>query len=253
MPFISIVGNKIYYLERGQGLPIVFLHGAGSSHLIWGSQFNFLSHLGRAIAFDLPAHNKSEGPGRESVVEYADDLSEILDSLAIDRGMLVGHSMGGAIALAYALARPDRVAALGLIATSARLQVLPAFLEGFRTDFDRTVDKIIAYYFGPEADARMIEKSAAQLRASGQAIVLSDFSACDKFDVRDRLAEIRTPTLVICGAADQLTPPKFSEFLADKILGARLALVEKAGHHVMIEKPETVNLTLMSFVSNLDF
>jgi pimeloyl-ACP methyl ester carboxylesterase len=251
MPTVSIADEEIYYIERGQGRPLVFLHGAGSSHLIWGAQVNALAPHARVIAPDLPGHNKSSGAGHNTISGYADVVAQFLDELAIREAILVGHSMGGAIAESFALAHPDRVAALGLVATGARLRVLPALLDGFRNDFDQTIAKIIALYFDPNADARMIKKSAELLHACGQSVVLGDFSACDQFDVRERLAEIQAPTLVVCGAADQLTPPKFSELLTAKIPGAQLVLVERAGHHVMIEKPETVNRALEEFLAKV--
>jgi pimeloyl-ACP methyl ester carboxylesterase len=254
MPTLDLGKEKIYYVERGastnarQGTPVVFIHGAGSSHLIWGAQVRALGDRARALALDLPGHFKSQGSGRDTITAYAEVVRGFLDALAIERTIIAGHSMGGAIAQTLALAYPDRVAALALIATGARLRVSPSFLEEFQNDFDNTVDKIIAYYFARGADPRLIEKSAAVLRACGQPIVLGDFNACNDFDATARLAEIRVPTLVLCGTADQLTPPKSSEFLASQIPNAQLALIEGAGHHVMIEKPDAVNRALSEFV-----
>ena len=255
MPFVEIEREKIYYVERGastnaqQGAPIVFIHGAGSSHLIWGAQLRALGDVARALALDLPGHHKSQGAGRDSIDAYAQVALQFLDARVIPRAIIVGHSMGGAIAQTLALAHPERVAALALVATGARLRVSPVFLDGFQNDFDATVDKIIAYYFAAGADARMIEKSASLLRACGPRVVLGDFSACDAFDATERLAQIRARTLVICGRADQLTPPKYSEFLAARIPNARLTLIEGVGHHVMIERAEEVNRALREFIS----
>ncbi len=257
MPFVQVGDEKIYYVERSddslarRGMPVVFIHGAGSSHLIWGAQVRALGDVTRTYALDLPGHSKSKGQGRDSINAYAEVARVFMDALAIERAVIAGHSMGGAIAQTLALAYPDRVAALALIATGARLRVHPAFLEGFRNDFDNTVEKIIAYYFAANADPRMVEKSAALLRACGQRVVFGDFSACNAFDVSERLAKIRMPTLVVCGREDQLTPPKSSDFLAANVPHARLELIEGAGHHVMIEKPDIVNRALMEFVQKL--
>ena len=250
MPFVDIGSEKIYFIERpGQGTPIIFIHGAGSSHLIWGMQMRALGERTRVIALDLPGHNKSQGTGRDSIDAYAEVVCAFLDALAIPRAVIVGHSMGGAITQTLALMHPARVAALALIGTGARLRVLPAFLEGMQNDFDGTVDKIIQYYFAEGADPRMVEKSAAQLRACGQSVVLGDFGACNRFDVTGRLADIRAPTLVVCGREDQLTPLKYSEFLAAKIPGAWLAVIDRAGHHVMVEQPEPVNRALSKLLA----
>ncbi|CAG0943739.1 Epoxide hydrolase A [Anaerolineae bacterium] len=78
-----------------------------------------------------------------------------------------------------------------------------------------------------------------------------DYTACNGFDISTRVVEIRAPALAICGTADKMTPVKYSEFLVSKISGARLALVEGAGHYVMIEKPGQVNQALVEFVKGL--
>jgi pimeloyl-ACP methyl ester carboxylesterase len=254
MPFVDIGKERINYVERGASTsaqlrtPVVFIHGAGSSHLIWGSQVRALGDRARALALDLPGHFKSDGVGRDSIAAYAEVVLQFLDALALERAIVVGHSMGGAIAQSLALAYPDRVAALALVATGARLRVSPAFLEGFQNDFENTVDKISAYYFARDADPRLIEKSAALLRACGQLIVLGDFTACNGFDASERIPQISVPTLVLGGTEDQLTPPKSSEFLAVKIPDAQLVLIDGAGHHVMIEKADAVNRVLKEFV-----
>jgi len=260
MPFIEIGNEKIYYVERGgastpaqRATPIVFIHGAGSSHLIWGAQVRALGDVARVMALDLPGHSKSQGSGRDSITAYAEVVREFLDVLAVERAIIVGHSMGGAIAQTLALAYPDRVAALALIATGARLRVSPAFLEGFQNDFNATVNQIIAYYFARDADASMVEKSAALLRTCGQAVVLGDFSACNAFDVSERVAQISVPTLVLCGREDQMTPLKFSEFLAAKIPNVQLAVIDRAGHHVMIEQADAVNRALSDFIGAVSF
>jgi pimeloyl-ACP methyl ester carboxylesterase len=79
-----------------------------------------------------------------------------------------------------------------------------------------------------------------------------DYSACNVFDVMARLGEIHAPTIVICGEQDRMTPPKYSELLVSKIPGAQLALIENAGHSVMIEQPHAVSRALFDFVKNLD-
>lgn len=252
MPTANLGDQRIYFVERGSGgVPVVFIHGAGSSHLIWGAQVRALGDSARALALDLPGHYKSPGRGRDSITAYADVVRGFLDALAIQRAIIVGHSMGGAIAQTLALTYPNRVAALALVASGARLRVSPAFLDGFRKDFDAAVDRVITHYFAANANARLVVKSAELLRACGQRVVLDDFSACNSFDVTERLAEISAPTLVLCGREDAMTPLKFLEFLAAAIPQAQLAVVEGAGHHVMLEKPEVVNRALLSWIQDL--
>jgi pimeloyl-ACP methyl ester carboxylesterase len=102
--------------------------------------------------------------------------------------------------------------------------------------------------FAADAEARLSELSEEQLRACAPEVTHADFAACNAFDVMARVGEIAAPTLVIVGRDDQMTPLKFSEFLASKIRDARLIVVERAGHSVMLEQPEVVNEAVRAFV-----
>ena len=255
MSFANVGNEMLYYVQQGtRGLPVVFVHGAGGSHLIWWNQIRALASIARPVALDLPGHGKSDPPGHTTVQDYGDAVLKLLDALAFDRAMIVGHSMGGAIAQTLALAHPDRVAALGLVGTGARLRVLPAILDGIisPTDFENTVRLIIENSHAPASlDAAMRQRAEDELRSCPPQVSHGDYGACNAFDIIPRISEIRAPTLVVCGSEDRMTPVKYSEFLASKIPNARLALVEGAGHYVMIEKPAETSRALVEFVREL--
>jgi pimeloyl-ACP methyl ester carboxylesterase len=258
MPFANVGGDKIYYAEHGngsasapRGAPVVFVHGAAGSHLVWGAQVRALGEITRAVALDLPGHGRSQPLGRDSIDGYRDIVLGLLDALGFERAVIVGHSMGGGIAQTLALSHPDRVAGLGLVGTGARLRVLPTILDGVLNDFDPTARLVVENSYAPTLDAAMRERAVAEFRACPPTVTHGDFTACDQFDIMPRLAEIHAPTLVICGREDRMTPAKYSEFLASKISHARLVLVDGAGHSVMIEKPDQVNRALLDFMRTL--
>jgi pimeloyl-ACP methyl ester carboxylesterase len=89
------------------------------------------------------------------------------------------------------------------------------------------------------------------LRAAAPLVLLGDYLACDRFDVRGELAEIRAPTLVLTGAEDRLTPPKYGRFLAEMIPGARLVDILAAGHYPQLEQPVAVNAAIRDFLSRV--
>lgn len=251
MPFANVGQDQVYYVQQGeQGLPVVFVHGSASNHLTWSSQVHALRAMARAIALDLPGHGKSGPNGRDSVSAYADTIIGFLDALHLERAMIVGHSLGGAIAQTVALSSPHRVAALGLVGTGARLRVLPAILEGVLSpsEFDKTADAVTDYSYAPGQDAEMKRRALEQFRACAPLVTHGDFSACNAFDVMARIGEIHAPTLVICGKQDRMTPVKYSEYLASNIPQAQLVTIENAGHSVMIEQPEQVNHALAAFI-----
>lgn len=258
MPFANVGSDRIYYAEHGiasanapRSTPIVFVHGAGGSHLVWGAQVRTLGEITRAVALDLPGHGRSQPPGRDSMDGYRDVVLGWLDALGIARAVIVGHSMGGGIAQTLALSHPDRVAGLGLVGTGARLRVLPAILDGSINDFDNMARLVVEYSYASNLDAAMREHAINEFRSCPAKVTHGDYSACNTFDIMPRLGEIRAPTLVICGRDDRMTPLKYSEFLTSKIPNARLVLVDGAGHSVMIEKADQVNQALAEFVRKL--
>lgn len=227
------------------------MHGAGANHLVWGLQVHALADVARAVALDLPGHGRSTPPGRNSIAAYGDVVLGLLDALAFDRAVIVGHSMGGAIAQMLALAHPDRVAGLGLVGTGARLRVLPAIMEGVLNDLPATARLIIEYSYAPGIDPAFLRRAEQEFCECPATVIYGDFWACNQFDVLPRLAEIRAPTLVVCGRQDRMTPPKYSVYLAKNIPNASLVFIDEAGHSVMLEQPDATSLALLHFVELL--
>lgn len=252
MSFATITSQKIFYVHAGPaGTPMIFVHGAAANHLVWGFQLHALSEITRVIALDLPGHGRSDPPGRNTIQGYSKVVLGLLDALNIERAIIVGHSMGGAIAQTLALDHPERVTGLCLVGTGARLRVLPTILEGILNDFDTIAELVVNYSYATPLDASLRERALTEFRACPANIAHGDFNACNAFDLMTRLSEIRAPTLVVCGKDDRMTPVKYAEFLVTHIPNAQLAVIEGAGHSVMLEQPLAVNRALREFVSNL--
>lgn len=252
MPRVNINGDDIYYAIRGTSSPaIVFVHGAGGDHLVWNGQLAAVADLATGYGIDLPGHGRSTGAGRDSIERYSDVVVAFLDAVQVKSAIIVGHSMGGGIALKMALTHPQRVMGLGLVGTGGRLRVLPQILNGVLLDFQATAKMLNLNSFSDTADPSLVSAGEQNVLANSPAVLKEDFVACDRFDVMDRLSEIRIPTLVICGKQDKMTPLKYSEFLVSKIPGARLVTVEGAGHNVMIERPASVNQALLDWIKAL--
>ena len=254
MPYHAVAGQKSYFVRRGpipaSQHPVVFVHGAGGTHQHWLYQIRDLSQA-LAYAMDLPGHGRSEVPGRNSIREYASWLVDFLDAVELERVVLVGHSMGGAIALSSALSFPERIAGLGLVATGGRLRVSPTLLETIQQDPEAAVSAICRSAFGPGVPPQMLRQGRQQMESVPADVLRGDFRACDEFDVISRLGEIAAPTLVLCGTCDALTPAKYSVYLRDHIQGSQLSLIEGAGHMVMLERPQEVLKALEGLLTNL--
>jgi Predicted hydrolases or acyltransferases (alpha/beta hydrolase superfamily) len=240
MPFAQIGEQALFYTVSRRGGPaLILIHGAGGSHLHWPAALRRMPGA-TVYAVDLPGHGRSEGPGRERIEDYVADIVRFMDAVGVSRGVLVGHSMGGAIAQMTALMAPERVAGLVLVGTGARLRVAPALLDGILQDARGALALITEWAWGPEADPAMVARGRQMMARVNPRVVWGDFAACDRFDIRERVGEITAPALVITGSEDRMTPPKFGQWLAERIPGARFVLVEGAGHMVMLEKPDQV-------------
>jgi pimeloyl-ACP methyl ester carboxylesterase len=223
------------------GAPLLLVHGAGGTHLHWPEALRRLPGR-RVIAVDLPGHGASPLPGETAVPSYARRLVDLLDALGIARVAASGHSMGGAIALTLALEAPDRIAGLLLVGTGARLRVVPAsVLASADPGRSREVASAIAgFSFGAGASPELLRAHADGVAAAGPGILHGDFTACDAFDVMERLGAISGPVRIVVGAEDRLTPPKYAAFLRANLPGDGLLVVPGAGHMVTWEAPAAV-------------
>ncbi|MEM7131360.1 MAG: alpha/beta hydrolase [Chloroflexota bacterium] len=247
---------------------LILIHGAGGTHIHWPAELRTLSS-GFVYALDLPGHGRSDPPGRTTVDAYADDVMAFVEALDFSaqglsdrdlsgyetskekaRVVLVGHSMGGAIAQVIGIRNPEWLAGLVLVGTSARLPVTDIILDGLLKDFPKTVNFIMKMcWSGPYVQAIRIALAGREMRKISPEVVHGDFVACNGFDVRRRLGEVSVPTLVISGSDDKMTPQKFGRSLADAIPSASLEVMPKSGHMMALEYPLELTALVEQFMN----
>ncbi len=251
MPFVSIDGADLFYEESphpSEG-SLILIHGSGCDHTTWPPVLRRLPGIS-VYALDLPGHGRSGGAARDDVGAWADLIERFAETLSLGRVALVGHSLGGAIAQTLALRHPDWLSAAILVGTGARLRVAPAILEGLASDDPRqAIDQICRWSFGPHPPKAEYDRVREIFFRTDPLVTHSDLSACDRFDVMDRVGTIPVPTLVISASEDRLTPEKYGRYLADRIPDARLAVIPDAGHMMGLEKPESFLDPIRSFLS----
>lgn len=230
--------------------PLVLIHGAGGTHQHWPAALRRLPDW-TVYALDLPGHGKSEGPGCATVAAYRETIREFCETQALERVVLVGHSMGGAIVQDFALHYGGRLAGMVLVGTGARLRVAQAILDGLPVDFEGTARLITDWCHGPSASEQLKRIFLQRLLEESPEVLLGDYNACNSFDLRSDLPSIQIPALAICGTADIMTPPKFSEYLVQNLPNARLHLVPDAGHMVTLEAPDEVTSVVEVFLRSL--
>lgn len=227
---------------------LVFIHGSGGSNILWDNQVKTFGDRANILALDLPGHGRSSGTSSNSVPEYTEAVMAFLNALKVPNPIPAGLSLGGAITLQLLLDYPDRFPAGVLICTGAKLKVLPAIFENIQSDFAAFSAGSIQMATSRKTDPALLQPLLDSNLKSPPQVALGDFQACDRFDVRERLAEIKVPVLVVTGEDDLLTPPKYGIYLTDKISGATRTHIMDAGHLLPLEKPEELNQALRAFL-----
>ncbi len=244
-----------YRLGKGgfdpQKESLVFIHGAGGNSLVWLHQLEGLEVGANLIALDLVGHGKTKGGPVSSIGEYGSWLAMLLREAFGEKVIVVGHSMGGAVAMDVATKERERLKGLVLLATGPRLKVAPQFLEGLKGDFENTVKRIMKYAYRKDIDQKTLDEGVDLMLSTGKDVVYNDFFACDNFDITQRLSEIQQPALILVGDQDRLTPLKLSTELLEGLPKGRLSKIPDSGHMLMTERPFLVNREIQGFLSLL--
>jgi pimeloyl-ACP methyl ester carboxylesterase len=258
-----ILGSGTAFAATGgrpfdKALPaVVFIHGAGMDHTVFGLQARYLAHHGRAVlALDLPGRGKSAGPALASIEAMADWVAELLDRLGVAQAALVGHSMGALIALDLAGRMPDRARALALMGVAERMPVHPDLQAAADRNEELAAELIAAWGHGrrgrvgghPAPGLWMVGGAVRLIDRAPAGTLAKDLAACNAYDkARERAAAVRCPTLFLLGGADRMTPPGKAKPLIDAIAGARATTLPAAGHMAMTEQPDAVTDALRGF------
>ncbi|HXH22887.1 MAG TPA: alpha/beta fold hydrolase [Dehalococcoidia bacterium] len=255
--------GRIHYLDQGEGPAVVLLHGLGASTYSFRLNLPEIARGRRVIAVDLPGHGfTSRDVADLSLTAQAGYLASLLDLLSLERVALVGHSMGGSIAQRFAVAYPERVARLVLIASTTDDFMLraagaspwlapfvPAFVAAVLHNHPvrrRWLSRAVydPAYLTPE----VIAAYEAPGHIRGHTRAYQRLMRDRRRDARIDLGRIRAPTLIIWGDTDRIVSLRHGETLARGISGSRLVVLPRTGHLVPEEQAEAVNRLLTDFL-----
>ena len=254
---MPVAAGMYYFAHQADNFtrpPVILIHGAGGHHLFWPPQIRRL-HDQRIFAVDLPGHGKSAGLGHHTIEDYCGEILEFLKALKLNGAVLVGHSMGAAIALQMAIQNRKYVLGLVLAGGDARLRVKPALLQSASdpSTFSETVRLVTDLSFSPETNPRLKELAAQRMTETRPSVLFGDFLACNAFDMTDHLSTVSVPTLILCGEEDKMTPARNSKFLHENIPDSKMEILPSVGHMLMLERPDRFATLLADFLDSIPY
>ena len=257
-------GRFTYELRGSEDAPtVVFLHGIGGGAMAWRPQLEAFAPHFRAVAWDMPGYGGSKPLDTVSFAALSAALGDFLDALGMVDPVIVGHSIGGMVLQRFLADAPDRIRAAVLSGTS------PAFgrpegewqrrfvearlgpLDAGRT-MPELAPEIVASLAGQDPDPDGMALAQAAMARVPEASYRAMMLALLGFDMRDALARIPVPCLVLAGANDTNAPAPMMEKMAARIPGAAYRVIEGAGHLANLERPAAFNAAVLDFLDGLD-
>ena len=261
--YAAVNGTHLFYEVRGQGRPLVLIHGGLMDRRMWDGQFELFAEKYRVIRYDIRGYEKSDkAVGKYSHIE---DLLGLLDFLGLGKVRLLGLSLGGQIALDFALEHPDRVDALILAGGAVTgfpykypadfMAKYNAVFQAYKTGgLDKGVEKTLGlpFFIPAKPDSALVNRMRPMLRENFLAWTTSEGQAVwPEPPAYKRIEKISVPTLILLGDKDSSSILDCGADLAARIKGARKEIVRDAAHHINMEQPEEFNRLVLDFLSRL--
>ncbi|MFX0026047.1 MAG: alpha/beta fold hydrolase [Candidatus Hermodarchaeota archaeon] len=258
MPFITNDQFKIFFYENKlAGTPLVFIHGWLGSSKEWIHQLCYFNFKKRIIILDLPGFGKSNKlKAKYSIEFFSKQVLSFLKLLGYNEAILIGHSLGGMIALNIALHNPKFVKKLILISTSSAISqslkdkfklILVNLI--FKLVYKKFLKSIVKQILSPEFKNRELRKLYTNALKIPKSIVLRTFKNMTfKFNINNQLSQISQPTLIIYGNEDKIISHSMINELGNLIPISEIVSIENSSHRVMVDNYETVNRLIHDFI-----
>ena len=259
--YVDVDGYAVNYFHTGQttlppivpdvstGRLFLYVHGAGSNGHFAHKMLDILSANHSPLSFDFPGHGRSSGTeSLKSIAAYSDFTHALWQTLGLRPVVVVGHSMGGAIALDLALRHADMVEGLALTCTAAKFNIPDALIATWEAVMKgRQGQPFTKVSCSPQTPQEIIQEGWMEQIKTDPRVRCFDLLACQQVDLTAQLGQINRPTLVLAGADDATTPVVQAEALRDNIPNAQLAVIPEAGHWLPLEKPQAACAALQAF------
>lgn len=258
MPKLNANNIDLYYETAGEGQPIVFIHGLGSSTRDWEEQLPFFSRQYRTVAVDLRGHGQSQKPvGPYTMSIFARDVAELVKSLGLAPVHVVGISLGGMVAFQLALDFPELMRSLVIVNSGPevvvrtfkdRWQVFTRFAITRLLGMRKMGEVLSKRIFPKEEQAGIRQIFVERWAENDQKAYLDALRAIVGWSVSDHLYKITTPTLVVAADHDY-TPVSVKQAFIPKMPQAELIVIEDSRHATPVDQPARFNEIVASFLS----
>lgn len=249
MKTLPVNDIRMNVLDRGEGPPLVMLHGLSDDCTFWLPLVERLSPPFRVVAPDLRGHGESDKPpGPYSIKQIAADVAGMMTALGIPEARVAGFSMGSAVALQLALDHPERVRSLALLSAFVAgdpglKAVTDGLADALRTGgFGAFFDAMLPLVISPdviEANREILAlRREEKVRTESAPAVLAALDACMRWDVRAEFGRVRCPVFILSGREDRLTPPALAGAVHADVPGSRWEILDGVGHNLLL--PDTI-------------
>lgn len=242
---------RVMTRQGGGTLPVALLiHGSGGRAEIWSPVMDIFREI-EPVAIEMPGHGASASPFLTSVEDLVLLVEDVRAALAVERCVVIGHSLGGAVAIQYARDFPQRCHAAVAASAGAEFIVDLERNATLEADWESSIEHFARGQVSPHANPGVLEKARALVRARDPKALAHDLRICKTFSAHDWLARVTAPTLVVCAYEDRLTPLEGSLTLAQQIAGAVLTVISPGGHSLMLEHPVRFARAIDAFIESL--
>lgn len=248
-------------MDPGKPL-IIFLHGAALDRTSWQLQTRYFSHNGYSVlAVDLPGHGRSDGQPLTSIESCAEWVAGLVEAAGFKNAHLVGHSMGGLIALEAAARFPRTVATLTMVGGASAIPVHPALLAAAEAGDHIAFELMASWGHGrrshlgghPTPGIWMMGATIRLWERSRPGVLAADLHACNDYSLGvDAASAVHCPSLLISGSRDVMTPYRAAEPLRNNLRNVQEVMIEGAGHIMMAEHPDQVIDALAAFLRKVE-
>lgn len=261
--YVEVDGKQVFATTGGKPFDaerpvVVFLHGSGFDHTIWGLHSRFFAFRNYAVLVpDLPGHTNSEGPPLPSIEAMADWLEALLAAVGANSVSLVAHSQGCLVAMEYASRFPERLRSVSFVASGLETPVNPALIKAAEENPEAAIAMMLSWGFGPAGHLHQGPIPGNSMLAGGRKVMrrnvpdelATDLKACNAYkNGVNAAAAITCPVQVVLGGKDRMAPRKASMKLVEHLDNPEVHVIVDSGHIVPQEAPNRLRRMLRDFI-----